>query len=81
MDDTDKDLMILLVMAEANSALTARQIALRTVQYQVPVSERDVNSRLIHLMTRSYVLQGLENLREWHITPAGIKWAAQNRRK
>lgn len=81
MDDTAKDIMILTVMAEHRGGLTARQIALRTVQYQAPVSERDVNSRLMHLMTRSYVLQGLENLREWHITPAGIKWVAQNRRK
>lgn len=81
MNDTDKDIMILTVMAEANNVLTARQISLRTVQYQAPVSERDVNIRLQHLRTRSCVFQGPGSVQEWIITPAGIKWLAQNRRK
>ncbi len=81
MEEAEKDVLILAVMEEHRGGLTARQIALRTVQHQAPVSERDVNRRLQYLMTRSYVLQGLKNAQEWHITPDGIKWAAQNRRK
>lgn len=81
MDDTAKDVIILTVLAESAGTLTARQIALRTVQYQTPVRERDVNTRLQHLMARSYVIQGLRNPQEWAVTAEGIKWAAQNRRK
>lgn len=81
MDDTGKDLIILLVLSEMRDGKTARQIARLTVRYQAPVSERDVNSRLQYLMTRSYVIQSLSDPQIWYITPEGIKWAAQNRRK
>lgn len=84
MDDTAKDLMILVVMAElGGDGLTAGQIAARTVIYEAPVSVRDVSSRLMHLKARrpGYVIQDPRKAQVWHITPDGMKWAAQNRRK
>lgn len=82
MDDTAKDLIILTVLAEqGKGGLGAGQISRLTRQYEAPVSVRDVTTRLQHLMTRSYAIQRLNDPEIWHITPAGIKWAAQNRGK
>lgn len=81
MDDTGKDLIILLVLAEVNDYRTAKQISALTATYQAPVSVTDAAGRLPHLMVRGYVIQGLNNALQWAVTPAGIKWAAQNRKK
>lgn len=68
MDDTAKDVMILVVLGEEGGGLTVSQIAARTVMYQAPVPVRDVT-------------QDLRKPQVWHITPEGIKWAARNRRR
>jgi len=82
MDDTAMDQMILIVLAEQGTqGHTAGTISKLTRQYQAPVSVRDVATRLPHLAARSYVIQSLADPQVWYITPAGIKWAEQNRRK
>ena len=81
MDDTAKEQVILIILAEQEGGLTAKQVSKLTAQYQAPVSVRDVSARLQHLMTRRYVVQDLKDPLKWHITPEGIKWAEQNRRK
>jgi len=81
MDDTAKDQMILIVMAEQKGGHTAKQISKLTERYEAPVSVRDVATRLPHLAARSYVFQDLSNPLVYHIMPAGIMWAEQNRGK
>jgi len=82
MDDTAKDQMILIVLAEQGTrGHTAKSVSKLTERYEAPVSVRDVAARLPHLKARSYVIQSLADPQVWYITPAGIKWAEQNRRK
>lgn len=81
MDDAATDLLILTTLAERGNGLTTRQIVLLTVQYQSPVPERDVASRLQHLKKRSCVMQRPKDPQTWYITLAGTRWMGQNRKK